>query len=296
MARAICSLDAVARWAVTGTPIQNKLADLATLLKFLHVYPYSQKRAFEDDISNVWKSDGSEEAVRRLQRLAGCLLLRRPKATIDLPPREDSHLLVELDPPERQLYDEIRMQTVNQIEQAIQMRESFGKMSNYTNVLQRIEALRMVCNLGLYYHSRKRILDSYQPQTDSHTVTWEEMAQRTFDMCRGMDAIQCRVCTYPVDARDPDIENVGAAESLFSRCWEFTCSFCAGSVPNIRGCSSHTPSCPVATVSTREAGLGELSNSASARVWEVAAASPALPTKVSMLVQDLRAQHPDTKW
>jgi SNF2 family DNA or RNA helicase len=61
MAQSICSLDAVARWAVTGTPIQNKLADLSTLLQFLHVHPYSEKKVFETDISNVWKSDGSEE-------------------------------------------------------------------------------------------------------------------------------------------------------------------------------------------------------------------------------------------
>lgn len=294
MARAICSLDSVSRWAVTGTPIQNRLGDLATLLKFLNVYPYSEKRAFEDDISRVWKSDGSEEAIRRLQRLAGCLILRRPKTTIDLPPRHDQQCFLDLDPQERYLYNEIRMQTVYQIEQAIQMRDGAGPMTSYTNVLQRIEAMRMVCNLGLHYHDRKRILESYEDTTASPTDRWEDIAQRTFDMRREMDTIQCQHCSYPVWATDSRTDQSGVAESLFASCWQFTCSVCVSIGANTRGCTVHTPPCPVATVSTREIEASDPWSNVFQQ--QQLSAPPSLPTKVSMLIYDLQAQQPDTKW
>lgn len=296
MAQAICSLDSVSRWAVTGTPIQNRLADLATLLKFLNVYPYSDKRAFENDISRVWKSDGSEEAIRRLQRLAGCLILRRPKTTIDLPPRHDHQCFLDLDPQERYLYNEIRVQTVYQIEQAIQIRDGAGPMTSYTNVLQRIEAMRMVCNLGLHYHNRKRILESYRDTTTSLTDRWEDIAQRAFDMRREMDTIQCQHCSYLLWAADNMTDQSGAAEPLFTSCWQFTCSACASMSPKPRGCTVHNPPCPVATVSTREIDTSDPWNNAFPSVQQQQfSAPPNLPTKVSMLIHDLQAQEPDAK-
>lgn len=82
MAQAICALNSVSRWAVTGTPILNRLSDLATLLKFIRVYPYTDPKRFDADISLPWRSGDDEEAVKRLKLLSGCLLLRRAKITI----------------------------------------------------------------------------------------------------------------------------------------------------------------------------------------------------------------------
>ena len=92
VAQAICALDAQARWAVTGTPIHNRLADFAALLKFLRVYPYSDSKRFERDVSNFWKAGDAAEGARRLKRLSRCLLLRRPKHTVELPFRKDCNV------------------------------------------------------------------------------------------------------------------------------------------------------------------------------------------------------------
>lgn len=287
MARAICSIDSVSRWAITGTPIQNKLADLATLLKFLHVYPYSERRAFEEDFSYMWKSGGSDEAIRRLQRLAGCILLRRPKNTIELPPRQDLQFFVDMTLSERSLYDEIRTQTAYQIEQAIRMRDQLGSTYSYQNVLQRIEAMRMVCNLGLYYHSRHQTTHYGRPQNES----WGQIAQKTFNMRREMDPISCRFCSHLADGMDDTgDEQVGSAMALFSSCWEFTCSVCAGSNANANKCSAHTPSCHVAAVSVTAVDTSEM--------LDIQGMNQAisLPTKVSLLLQDLQAQPLETKW
>ena len=108
MAHAICALDSVSRWAVTGTPIQNRLSDLATLLKFIRVHPYTDLKRFDADISRLWKFGEDEEAVKRLKHLSACLLLRRAKGTINLPPRRDMQCPVDFTREERAIYDKMR--------------------------------------------------------------------------------------------------------------------------------------------------------------------------------------------
>ncbi|XP_036991011.2 transcription termination factor 2 [Artibeus jamaicensis] len=75
---AVCKLQARARWAVTGTPIQNNLLDMYSLLKFLRCSPF-------DDF-NLWKSqvdNGSKKGGERLSILTRSLLLRRTKDQLD---------------------------------------------------------------------------------------------------------------------------------------------------------------------------------------------------------------------
>ncbi|KAJ1063636.1 hypothetical protein K5549_000133 [Capra hircus] len=77
---AVCKLQAQARWAVTGTPIQNNLLDMYSLLKkrFLRCSPF--------DEFNLWKSqvdNGSKKGGERLNILTRSLLLRRTKDQLD---------------------------------------------------------------------------------------------------------------------------------------------------------------------------------------------------------------------
>ncbi|XP_036199838.1 transcription termination factor 2 isoform X3 [Myotis myotis] len=75
---AVCKLQARARWAVTGTPIQNNLLDMYSLLKFLRCSPF--------DEFNLWKSqvdNGTKKGGERLSILTRSLLLRRTKDQLD---------------------------------------------------------------------------------------------------------------------------------------------------------------------------------------------------------------------
>lgn len=290
MARAVCSLDSVSRWAVTGTPIQNRLGDLTALLKFLRVYPYSDEDKFNEDITHPWKIGKVEEAELRLKWLAKCILLRRPKAIIELPPRHDVQRLVELSSAERELYQTAKMRTISQIEQALSIGGKLSGTQSYANMLQRIDAMRMICNLGVYYKMR------YDLEVFNEQVSYEwneEAAQRMFNIYRGAGNIQCRCCSCPANlTEDNSDEARQPAISLFSRCLEFFCSLCVFTHTKsmTRLSCSHAIPCPIATISTNMFETDDVHNMTFNHL------GAELPTKVSMLISDLQNQPYSTKW
>jgi SWI/SNF-related matrix-associated actin-dependent regulator of chromatin subfamily A3 len=295
MARAICSLDAVSRWAVTGTPIQNRLGDLATLLKFLKVYPYSEKRVFEADISYVWKSGNIDEAVKRLKRLSGCLLLRRPKEIIQLPPRRNLRCPVDFTTAERRLYEDIRTQVIANIEEALLQYGDSVRSHSFVNILQRIEAMRMVCNLGLYYPFRHEISKNVEPDADN----WQITAQKAFNLRHEIGQVACYLCSFTFDTVEILLnDSTQHTESRFSRCLRFICSACVqrfSSGEGVVGCGHDIP-CPIAPISTSTSTLDEYTapNLPGSQLGGILSAG--LPTKVAMLLEDLRKLPVDVKW
>nr|XP_027796048.1 transcription termination factor 2 [Marmota flaviventris] len=75
---AVCKLQARARWAVTGTPIQNNLLDMYSLLKFLRCSPFDEFTLWKSQVDN-----GSKKGGERLSILTKSLLLRRTKDQLD---------------------------------------------------------------------------------------------------------------------------------------------------------------------------------------------------------------------
>jgi len=322
MTKAVCALEATSRWAVTGTPIQNRLPDLATLFTFLSAYPYSNRKRFESDISDVWKAGNAEEAVRRLKRLAGCLILRRTNSAIGLPPRQDLQCLVEFTAAERSLYDAIRNQVVTTLDALLVDTGDSPKPGQppctYANILQQINAMRMVCNLGVLYHDRHRMplapaSGVSEPTTSSlllrrrefeeeDSTTWQHHAQQIFNIQQEMGGLQCRYCATRIDVADNpfnDSDSSGtrsqgqAGQAWLSRCLQFVCSDCATSQDwSSQQLCEHNPACPFALVSQSPASL-----EGSLAVSEVQPCqSPMeLPSKVAKLVVLLRQLPPGTK-
>ncbi|KAJ1112265.1 hypothetical protein NDU88_000533 [Pleurodeles waltl] len=75
---AVCKLRAGTRWAVTGTPIQNNLLDMYSLLKFLRCSPFDEFKLWKNQVDN-----GSKKGGERLNILTKSLLLRRTKDQMD---------------------------------------------------------------------------------------------------------------------------------------------------------------------------------------------------------------------
>ncbi|KAH8119981.1 SNF2 family N-terminal domain-containing protein [Phellopilus nigrolimitatus] len=113
-ARAAFDLKAPRRWALTGTPIVNRLDDLYSLLRFLNFAPWSDYSFFRTVVTLPFL--GREpKAVEVVQVILESVLLRREKTMRDrdgnmivqLPSKQITHEYLEFSPLERRIYDDL---------------------------------------------------------------------------------------------------------------------------------------------------------------------------------------------
>lgn len=108
-AQAACGLVARKRWALTGTPIQNKELDLYSILKFLKCSPFDDLRVWKR-----WVDNKNAAGRQRLSTLMKTLMLRRTKQELQakgdlecLPEKFIEEILVELDSQEQLVYEKV---------------------------------------------------------------------------------------------------------------------------------------------------------------------------------------------
>ncbi|EFN62976.1 Transcription termination factor 2 [Camponotus floridanus] len=106
---AVCELKANKRWALTGTPIQNKALDLYSILKFLNCSPFNDLRVWKR-----WVDNKNAAGYQRLAMVMKTLMLRRTKQELmkkgdveDLPDKSIEEMMVKLDPQEQLVYEKI---------------------------------------------------------------------------------------------------------------------------------------------------------------------------------------------
>ena len=104
--KAVCRVNSQVRFALTGTPVENRLGELWSIFSFLmpgYLPPYKTFCArFEKPI--VQEED--QNAVRRLNQLTGPFILRRMKSEVlrELPPKTENIRRIELETEQRKLY------------------------------------------------------------------------------------------------------------------------------------------------------------------------------------------------
>lgn len=148
--KSICRLQASRRWAVTGTPIQNKLEDLASLLAFLRVKPFDEKIKFLQYIIGPFKN-ADPEIVPKLRVLIDTITLRRLKDKINLPPRHDEIIKLDFTPEEKRVYDWFAQTAKERVSvltgQAIGQERIIGGKT-MIHILRSILQLRLICAHG----------------------------------------------------------------------------------------------------------------------------------------------------
>lgn len=132
-ARAAFRLRGRFRVALTGTPVENRLAELWSQLHFTNPGLLGDRRAFEERYGRPIAEGDIGAAVRLRQRIAP-FVLRRAKAEVapELPPRTDLVLHAELSESERALYDALRATT---------RKEVLEKLTSGAPIFQALEAL-----------------------------------------------------------------------------------------------------------------------------------------------------------
>ncbi len=104
--KAVRTLRAPVKVALTGTPLENNLMDLWSLLSITAPGLFPHPKAFADTFRKPIEG-GDAEALARLHRRIRPLMLRRTKATVasELPDKQEQVVSVELSAPHRTLYD-----------------------------------------------------------------------------------------------------------------------------------------------------------------------------------------------
>ncbi len=104
---AVRMVPASFRLAVTGTPFENRLLELWSLLSIVAPGLYPQPRAFTEQVVRPVEKLGDELALQRFTRRISPFILRRTKEVVaaDLPPKQEQVLQVELNPRHRKIYD-----------------------------------------------------------------------------------------------------------------------------------------------------------------------------------------------
>ncbi|MFJ4796612.1 SNF2-related protein [Kitasatospora purpeofusca] len=91
--RALRSLRSGPRIALTGTPVENRLADLHSVLDFANPGLFGSPESFRERFANPVEQTGSVDAAARLRRVTGPFLLRRrktdPQIVQDLPAKQE---------------------------------------------------------------------------------------------------------------------------------------------------------------------------------------------------------------
>jgi SNF2 family DNA or RNA helicase len=140
-AKSVATLQAGFRLALTGTPVENRLADLWSIMNLLNPGLLGSSTQFSERFAGAIERSRDDSARQRLRRLVSPFLLRRTKAQVltDLPPRTEIIHRVEPGPEERSFLEAARRSA---IERVAQMGNDVGSGQAAFHVLAELTRLR----------------------------------------------------------------------------------------------------------------------------------------------------------
>ncbi|RFU73768.1 snf2 family helicase atpase [Trichoderma arundinaceum] len=229
--KACCALRSEYRWCLSGTPMQNNLEELQSLVKFLRIKPYDEIRAWKDQIELPLKGGKGHIALKRLHSFLRCFMKRRTKEILKkegaLTPggvpsadgaaaingfrhtnRKVITVAAELSPAERKFYQKLEARADQSMTRM--MREKISYANAFTLLLR----LRQACNHPKLLEGKlgedKDALSTDYSNPKQQDADVDSMADLFSGM--GISTKQCSICGRPVEKKERESGNDNCAE------------------------------------------------------------------------------------
>ncbi|GGT33737.1 helicase [Streptomyces kurssanovii] len=152
-ARQLRTIDAKARVALTGTPVENNLSELWAILDWTTPGLLGRLGTFRSRYAQAIEGGADPAAARRLGALVRPFLLRRRKSdpgiAPELPPKTETDRAVSLTAEQAGLYEAVVRETLAAISEA-------GGMERRGLVVKLLTALKQICNHPAQYLKEER--------------------------------------------------------------------------------------------------------------------------------------------
>ncbi|CAH9072757.1 unnamed protein product [Cuscuta europaea] len=209
---AASALIAERRWCLTGTPIQNNVEDLYSLLRYLRVEPWGSWAWWNELVQKPFE-EGDERGLRLVQSILKPIMLRRTKSSTDregrpilvLPPADVQVIYCELTEAEKDFYEALFKRSKVKFNQFV---EQGRVLHNYASILELLLRLRQCCDHPFLVLSRgdtqefsdlnklaKHFLKSGRKNTREHQdVPSRAYVQEVVEDLRNGEQGECPIC------------------------------------------------------------------------------------------------------
>ncbi|HVR08427.1 MAG TPA: DEAD/DEAH box helicase, partial [Thermoanaerobaculia bacterium] len=147
-ARAARALRARFRVALTGTPVENRLAELWSISEYLNPRLLGPLATFRREVAAPIERHGRDDVAESLRRLVGPFILRRlksdPAVIQDLPPKQEMKVFCTLTREQASLYQAA-------VDEAMRRIGDAAGVQRRGLVLALITALKQICNHPAHY-------------------------------------------------------------------------------------------------------------------------------------------------
>ncbi|WP_297475479.1 DEAD/DEAH box helicase [Ferrovum sp.] len=144
--QAVFRLDADFRLALSGTPVENRLAELWSIMRFVNPGLLGTLSHFNERFALPIERDKDRDAQHILRRLIAPFLLRRTKAQVlqELPPRTEMVITIEPGKEEAAHYEAVRRQAIAEADTAVASHKAGQARMNILAQLTRLR--RAACD------------------------------------------------------------------------------------------------------------------------------------------------------
>ncbi|XP_040582145.2 LOW QUALITY PROTEIN: helicase-like transcription factor [Lepeophtheirus salmonis] len=145
--QSVMCLNAVRKWVITGTPIQNKLKELFSFVNWLGIQPFKDSKKTWTEI--IERKIGSKEGILRLQVILTSICMRRlkndrlnGKPLVKLPPIKFFERRLYFEGEDAKIHEVLRVKVFNSIEEWM-IKDNFNR--NFGHVLALVMKMRQYC-------------------------------------------------------------------------------------------------------------------------------------------------------